>query len=375
VSDDFDVVVIGAGMAGASIAAHLAETSRVGLLEMEEQPGYHSTGRSAAIFSESYGNGVIRDLTRASRGFFDAPPPGFTEAPLLKLRRVLHTARNQADLDAYLEITPPDEREMKTIDEARALVPVIRPEGLVGAVLSLRPSDIDVHALHQGYLRRFKASGGLLLLDSPVVGLERIGARWRVETRSRRLRTSMVVNAAGAWAGRVAAMAGAVEIGLQPLKRTAILLDPPPGVDVDRWPMLKDAGEQYYLKPDAGKLLLSPCDEELSAPGDAQADEMTIAIAVDRIEQATTLEVRRVPHRWAGLRSFVADRSPVVGFDPLQPDFFWLAALGGCGIQTAPALSRLAANLLTRSPLDPDLEAMDLPSQPMSPHRFVPQPL
>jgi D-arginine dehydrogenase len=375
VSDDFDVVVIGAGMAGASIAAHLAETARVGLLEMEEQPGYHSTGRSAAIFSESYGNELIRDLTRASRSFFDAPPPDFTDAPLLKLRRVLHTARNQADLDAYLAITPQDEREMKTIDEARALVPVIRPEGLVGAVLSLRPSDIDVHALHQGYLRRFKASGGALLLDSPVIGLEWIGSGWQVETRSRRLRAPLVVNAAGAWADQVAAMAGAIKIGLQPLKRTAVLLDPPRGVDVDRWPMLKDAGEQYYLKPDAGKLLLSPCDEELSLPGDAQADEMMVAIAVDRIEQATTLEVRRVSHRWAGLRSFVADRSPVVGFDPVQPGFFWLAALGGYGIQTAPALSRLAANLLTQSPLDPDLEELDRLVQTMSPRRFVLQPV
>ncbi|HLZ74209.1 FAD-binding oxidoreductase [Phenylobacterium sp.] len=374
-SDDFDVVVIGAGMAGASIAAHLAATSRVGLLEMEDQPGYHSTGRSAAIFSESYGNGLIRDLTRASRPFFDAPPPGFTQAPLLKLRRVLHTARDQADLDAYLAITPPDERETKSIDEARALVPIIRPEGLLGAVLSLRPSDIDVDALHRGYLRRFQANGGELILDSPAYGLQRLGGAWTIETRRRRVRAPIVVNAAGAWAGEIAALAGAVDIGLQPLKRTAILLDPPPGVDVERWPMLKDAGEQYYLKPDAGKLLLSPCDEAPSPPGDAQADEMTVAIAVDRIEQATTLEVRRVSHRWAGLRSFVADRSPVVGFDPLQPGFFWLAALGGYGIQTAPALSRLAANLLTQSPLDPDLEALDLPPETLSPRRFILQPV
>jgi D-arginine dehydrogenase len=340
------------------------------LVEMEDHPGYHSTGRSAAIFSESYGNGLIRDLTRASRPFFDAPPSGFTEAPLLKLRRVLHTARSQVDLDAYLAITPPDEREIKTIGEAQSLVPIIRPEGLVGAVLSLRPSDIDVDALHQGYLRRFRANGGELFLESPVLDLHHMGGAWTVETHKRRLRTAAVVNAAGAWAGQIAEMAGAIDIGLQPLKRTAILLDPPPGVEVDGWPMLKDAGEQYYLKPDAGKLLLSPCDEEPSTPGDAQADEMAVAIAVDRIEQATTLQVRRVSHRWAGLRSFVSDRSPVVGFDPMQPDFFWLAALGGYGIQTAPALSRLAANLLRGGPLDPDLEVLDPYADEMSPRRF-----
>jgi len=175
-------------------------------------------------------------------------------------------------------------------------------------------------------------------------------------------------------AGQIAAMAGAADIGLQPLKRTACLIDPPEGLEIKGWPMLKDAGEQYYLKPDAGKLLLSPCDEAPSAPGDAQADELTVAIAVDRIEQATTLQVRRVTHRWAGLRSFVSDRSPVVGFDPIQPGFFWHAALGGYGIQTAPALSQLAASLLTQTPIAPDLEGFDINLEALSPRRAAARP-
>jgi D-arginine dehydrogenase len=195
-----------------------------------------------------------------------------------------------------------------------------------------------------------------------------------VTTATAAYRAPVVVNAAGAWAGRVAALAGALDIGLQPLKRTACLVDPPPGLDAAHWPMLKDGREQFYLKPDAGKLLLSPCDETLTEPADAQADEIDIAVAVDRVEQVTTLQVRRVSHRWAGLRSFVADRSPVVGYDPDQPGFFWLAALGGYGIQTAPALSRLAASLLDGTELDPDLAALGFGPDLLAPDRFAKAP-
>jgi len=373
-SETFDIVVIGGGMAGSSIAAHLSRSARVCLLEMEDQPGFHSTGRSAAILSENLGNTTIRALTRASRVFFDAPPPGFTEAPLLHPRRVLHTARRQEDLDACLDVIPLAEREVKTLDQAIAICPIIRPEDLVGAVLALRPADIDVHALQQGYLRDFRSRGGVLNLDARVSDLVRNGEVWTITTSNQTYRAPIVVNAAGAWAGQIAAMAGAADIGLQPLKRTACLIDPPEGLEIKGWPMLKDAGEQYYLKPDAGKLLLSPCDEAPSAPGDAQADELTVAIAVDRIEQATTLQVRRVTHRWAGLRSFVSDRSPVVGFDPIQPGFFWHAALGGYGIQTAPALSQLAASLLTQTPIAPDLEGFDINLEALSPRRAAARP-
>jgi D-arginine dehydrogenase len=367
--ETFDIVVIGGGMAGASIAAHLSESASVCLLEMEEQPGYHSTGRSAAILSESLGNSTIRALTRASRVFFDTPPPGFTDTPLLHPRMVLHTARRQVDLDACLEATPPSEREVKTLEEAIALCPVIRPDELVGAVLSLRPADIDVHTLQQGYLRRLRERAGVLRLETRVLDLEQKGGGWKITTSQRTYQAAVVVNAAGAWAGEIAAMAGASDIGLQPLKRTACLIDPPAGMEIRAWPMLKDAGDQYYLKPDAGKLLLSPCDESPSAPGDAQPDDLAVAIAVDRIERATTLEVRRVTHKWAGLRSFVSDRSPVVGFDPIQPGFFWHAALGGYGIQTAPALSQLAASLLTEGSIDSALDAFEISAQALSPRR------
>ena len=373
-SETFDIVVVGGGMAGASIAAQLSKSVRVCLLEMEEQPGFHSTGRSAAIFSESLGNATVRTLTRASRAFFDAPPPGFADAALLQPRGVLHTARRQEDFEACLEMTPAAEREVKTMDEAIALCPIIRPDELVGAVLSLRPADIDVHALHQGYLRTLRSGAGVLKLDARVLALRRDDSAWTITTPGQTYRAPIVVNAAGAWAGQIAAMADAADIGLQPLRRTACLVDPPAGFEIDGWPMLKDAGEQYYLKPEAGKLLLSPCDETPSAPCDAQPDELTVAVAVDRIERATTLQVRRITHKWAGLRSFVSDRSPVVGFDPIQRGFFWYAALGGYGIQTAPALSQFAAGLLTQASIDPALEAFEISAEALSPGRLLAGP-
>jgi D-arginine dehydrogenase len=370
-TEEFDIVVIGAGMAGASIGAHLSASARVCLLEMEPQPGYHSTGRSAAIFSENYGNATIRALTRASRPFFDAPPEGFTEAALLQPRQVLQIVTTPEDLETCLEPIPAGERDVLTVKAALDLVPILRPEVLTAAILQRRPADIEVHALHHGYLRRFRANGGVLRAETPALELRRKAGLWTVRTAGRAYRAPVVVNAAGAWAGQVAGLAEATDVGLQPLKRTACLIDPPPGLETARWPMLKDAREQFYLKPDAGKLLLSPCDETLSDPGDAQADELDVAVAVDRVEQVTTLQVRRVSHRWAGLRSFVADRSPVVGFDPQQAGFFWLAALGGYGIQTAPALSRLAASLVREAPLDPDLAGLDVAAADLSPDRFA----
>jgi D-arginine dehydrogenase len=370
-TEEFDIVVIGAGMAGASIGAHLSASARVCLLEMEAQPGYHSTGRSAAIFSENYGNATIRALTRASRPFFDAPPEGFTEAPLLQPRQVLQITTTAEELEACLEPIPAGERDILTVEAALDLVPILRPQALTAAILQRRPADIEVHALHHGYLRRFRANGGVLRAETAALELSRRAGLWTVRAAGGTYGAPVVVNAAGAWAGRIAALAEATDVDLRPLKRTACLVDPPSAFDTTRWPMLKDAREQFYLKPDAGKLLLSPCDESLSDPGDAQADEMDVAVAVDRVEQVTTLQVRRVSHRWAGLRSFVADRSPVVGFDPLQPGFFWLAALGGYGIQTAPALSRLAAGLLTGTPLDADLAALDMPADVLSPERFA----
>lgn len=236
--------------------------------------------------------------------------------------------------------------ERLSVERCRQLCPILRPDHLADAIVDYSPADIDVHTLHQGYLKLLKARGGTVTTGAEVVGLERKSDSWWVSTSKAVLRAGVVINAAGAWAGELGKMAGARDIGLEPRRRTALLIDPPAGLGAESWPMLSDVDETFYLKPEAGLLMLSPADETPSPACDVQPDELDVAMAIDRLERATTLEVRRVVRKWAGLRSFVADRSPCVGYDAGQPGFFWLAALGGYGIQTAPALSVLASALI-----------------------------
>jgi D-arginine dehydrogenase len=372
-TQEFDFAVIGAGMAGASIAAHLSEHASVLLLEMEAQPGYHSTGRSAAIFAQTYGNQAVRALTRASRTFFFSPPGGFCTTPLVKPRAIMITARagQEAALASFIaSVDPADRFDPKSAAEAIELCPVLRPDDLIGAVVSQSPADIEVHELQRGFLRMLKARSGQLTTAGKVLRAERTKDNWILTTTQATVRAKSIVNAGGAWAGDIAQLAGAQDIGLRPLKRTVCLIDSPVGRLSDAWPMLVDVEERFYLKPDAGKLLLSPADETLSAPCDAQPDELDIAIAVDRLEQATTLQVARIASKWAGLRSFVRDRTPVVGYDGIQPEFFWLAGLGGFGIQTAPALGRLAAALALHRPIDQELLNCGVDTAALSPSRF-----
>ncbi|MFZ2100538.1 MAG: FAD-dependent oxidoreductase [Oricola sp.] len=353
---EFDVIVIGAGIAGASAAAELAADARVLLLERESRPGYHTTGRSAAIFTPTYGPPVIRALTRASRGFFVAPDSEFVSHPLLNRRGVLFVAReDQAESVAALR----DELKgaVKPLDgaTARGLLPLLRPGYAAQALLDPDAADIDVDALHQHYLKTLRARGGELRTGAQVLAMARDGRGWSVETGQGRLRAPVVVNASGAWADEIALIAGVAPVGLTPMRRTALLVSPPDGVSPDAWPMVVDADEEFYLKPDAGKFLVSPADETPSAPCDAQPEELDVAICIDRIETAFDLAVRHVDHKWAGLRSFLPDRSPVAGFDPDAPGFFWLAGQGGYGIQSAPALARTAAALVLGMPIPGDV--------------------
>lgn len=347
-----EVVVIGAGIAGASLAAELAAKlagdRSVVLLEQESQPGYHTTGRSAALFSKSYGPPAIRALSRASESFFKAPPSGFCDHPLLALRGTLIVAR--ADQDEELAAVQEDCADAKLVAlskaEALARLPLLRGDYVQAALWEAESYDIDVNALHQGYLRMLKAKGGRLICNAEVLGLERSARAWRVETKAGPIVAESLVNAAGAWAGAIGEMAGASAIGLQPKRRTAMIVAAPPDCAVAELCMSVDIDEQFYLRPEAGKLLISPADETPSPPCDAQPDELDIAICVDRIERAYDLQVRQIERKWAGLRSFVADKAPVVGWDPACPGFFWLAGQGGYGIQTAPALAKLAADLV-----------------------------
>ncbi len=370
---EYDVLIIGAGMAGASVAAQLAVNRRVLLIEREGQPGYHSTGRSAALFSAIYGSEPVRALSRASRDYLFAPAAQFIDTPLVKQRGALYIAtpeqRERLAAFARLPDVAPGVRPI-TREAALALCPMLRPEQLDSAVLEPDAADVDVHGLHQGYLRQVRERGGELITDRDVQALEHKGGRWILTAGGETFAAPIVVNAAGAWADRVAALAGVAPIGLQPMRRTAVLVDPPQGMTIDEWPMVIDTDEQFYFKPDAGLLLLSPADETPMDPCDVQPDEWDVAVAVERVEAATTLQVRRVKHKWAGLRSFVADRTPVAGYDPDASGFFWLAGQGGYGIQTAPALARTAAALVLDHPVPAALAAHGVNAADLSPSRL-----
>lgn len=352
----FDFAVIGAGMAGASLAAELSREGSVLLVEREDAPGRHTTGRSAALYSPSYGNAAIRALTLASRPFFDSPPAGFAQYPLLSPRGCLYIAQaGQVDaLRATIQDVAASGIAVEPVspDRARALCPLLRPDYVTAAAYEPGAADIDVAALHDGYLRSAKARGAKLQLNAEVTAIEPAGGVWTLRfADGSRAVAAVVANAAGAWADVIAARAGVRAIGLQPLRRTAIILDPPPGLDIAAMPFVVDAEETFYFKPESGRLLASPTDETPSEPCDAMPEEMDIAICVDRIQQAADIEVRRVQRSWAGLRSFVADRAPVIGFDPGTPNFFWFAGQGGYGIQTAPAAAKLGAALATGKPV------------------------
>jgi D-arginine dehydrogenase len=368
-----DVIVIGAGIAGASIASEVAAGSRVLLLERERQPGYHTTGRSAALFTETYGNEVKRALSHASRAFLQQPPAGFAPTPLLTPRGTLLIAtesqvpklRQTADDCAGLV----GNLAWLSADEVRARVGCFAPGQVAAGVLEPDAMDIDVDALHRGYLRLFAARGGTLVNNAEVRALEWAGGAWRASTSAGEFRAARVVNAAGAWADEIGRLAGAKPIGLVPMRRTAITFDPPAGADIGRWPAVFDIDEQWYFKPDAGRILASPADETPSAPCDAQPDEYDVAVVVDRLSRATTLEVPRIVSRWAGLRSFVEDRLLVIGFDPRVPHFFWLAGQGGHGIQTAPAVSRMAAALFDGAPVPADIADLGVHAATLAPTR------
>lgn len=367
--ESWQVIVIGAGIAGASVAAELATLgARVLLLEREDRPAYHTTGRSAALFTVAYGPPVIRALSRASEPAFRAGRDG---APLLRPRGAMFLARpdQQAALDAMAAEVGPAVEPI-TAQAARERVPVLHPDYLAAALIDASAADIDVDALHGGYLRRLAAAGGVLRCKAGVTAIARDGAGWRLEAGGTDLRADILVNAAGAWADELAAAAGIARVGLVPKRRTALLVAPPPGVVIDAWPLAVDVDEQFYVKPDAGMLMLSPADETPSPPCDAAPDEMDVAVAIDRVQGAMDLPVRRVAHKWAGLRSFVADKSPAVGFAPGAPGFFWLAGQGGYGIQSAPALSRWAAAAVLGLPAPADIADHGVTPAAMAPDRI-----
>jgi D-arginine dehydrogenase len=348
-----DFLVIGAGMAGASTGYFLAAHGQVTVLEAEAVPGYHSTSRSAALFSEYYGNRVVRALTAASRPFYTSPPDGFT-TPLLRPRGVLALCPHGAEelFEAVLAeglTAPVPVRELGP-GEPERYCPAVRPDWFSRAMFKPAAMDIDVDALHQGFLRGIRARGGQVVRSARLRSLTRRDGTWRATTDIGEFSAGTVVNASGAWADQVAALAGVRPAGLTPLRRTAFTVSAPEGMPVTDWPMVADVTDTFYLKPLSGRLLISPADETPAPPGDARPEEEDVALAVERVQAATTLTIRHVHAAWAGLRSAVADHTPVVGEAPDQPGFFWVAGLSGYGIQIAPAVGQVAAVLVSGAP-------------------------
>lgn len=369
-----DFLVVGAGIAGASAAWALAEHGSVVVVERETSAGYHTTGRSSAQFLESYGNLSTRCLTRGGRPFLEDPPDGFTESPLLSPRAALFFARgDQLDnLRALYATVSALTTDVVLMDAAEVCdcVPVMRNDYVAGGMFEPASMDIDVHALHQGFLRGARRRGTRIVLDAELNSLERRGARWHAGTRGGSFAAKAIVNAAGAWCDEVARLAGAAPIGLVPKRRTVFTFDPPAGSGSDAWPLVIDVDEELYFKPDAGRLICSPADETPSPPCDAQPEDLDVAIGIDRLGEATTLDVRRIVSRWAGLRSFVSDHSLVIGPDTDLEGFYWVAGQGGYGIQTSPAVARTIAALATGGDVPADLRALGLKRSEIDPARM-----
>jgi D-arginine dehydrogenase len=370
-----DFAIVGAGIAGASLGWELAAHGSVLLLERESLPGYHTTGRSAALFLETYGTPAIRAMTRASRPFLQSPPPGFCDSAILSPRGVVYIAGpDQLDLldatEAELRPHAP-QLERLSADALAARLPCLRREALGGGLQEGGAADIDVHSLHQGYLRGLRQRGGALRTDAEVVAAKHHDGWWNLTLADgSHVRACTLVNAAGAWADVLGEMAGAAPIGLTPCRRTAFTFPAPDGMDLARMPAIIAVDESFYIKPDARQLLGSPANADPTTPHDVMPEEIDVATGIFHIEEMTHFTIRRPTHTWAGLRSFVPDGEMVIGWDGGVGGLFWLAAQGGYGIQSAPAYALLARNLVLGEALDESLQAQGVDPAAMSPARL-----
>ena len=361
----FDFAVVGAGIAGISLAARLAAHGGVLVLEREGQPGSHRTGRSAAMFMESYGPPQVRALSRASRAAYLSPEL----PPILSPRGALYVAW-QGQEGLLGAMAAPGLQRLDA-GETLARVPVLRAEGLIGALAEPDAMDIDVHALLQGELAHARQLGAQLWANAEVLSGQRSAAGWTLRLADgREVQAGAVINAAGAWADTLALAAGVAPLGLQPCRRSAFTFDAPAGIDHRGWPAVCGADESWYFKPDAGQLLGSPANAEPVAAHDVLPEALDIAQGIANIEQRTTLTIRRPGRTWAGLRTFSPDGEMVIGFDTGAPGFFWLAGQGGYGIQSAAGAALLAESLIVGAPLPEPLVRERVDVAALSPARF-----
>jgi D-arginine dehydrogenase len=375
---DADVLIVGGGVAGLSLAAALAPHRRVLLLEAEENCGHHASGRSVSFSHFGIGNRIVRALTAYSQSFFRAPPDGFSEAPLACSTPILFIATPPmlpalGELASAMTPFAPRLRELGET-ELKAIVPILRTGGDAAIAGLLDPDGLklDSDALLQGYGRAARAAGATIVTGAGVMEINRSAAGWKVQSEAgATFSAPILVNAAGAWADEIAARAGIAPLGLAPLRRTAIVLGAPPGMDVRPWPFTKMVTDDFYMLPEAGRLIASPVDEIPADPCDAQPEEIDIATAAAKVEEYTSLTVRSIARSWAGLRTFAPDRTPVVGADARDPAFFWFAGQGGFGLQTAPALAAAAASLLLGSQWPQALAAQGVRAHDLAPERLI----
>ena len=366
----YDAIVVGGGIAGVSIAYELAGEAHVLLLEQERQLAYHTTGRSAAMYLQSYGNATVRALTVASRGDFDSLSALVDGTPLLIPKPLLWIA--DAEGAGHLEEMLGSESPLSAVSPAQALelCPVLRPEKLVAAARDESAMEIDVHAVHNAYVRGFRGRGGVIRAESAAGRLARQDGGWLVEAGEFRASAPIVVNASGAWGDLTAERAGVRPIGLRPLRRT-IFTSPVAGWSgLDAWPFISDAGDRFYFKGEHDQVMVSPADETPDVPRDATPADVDIARAIEIVNQQTRLQLRSVRSSWAGLRTFAPDRSPVVGEAVDAHGFFWYVGQGGYGIQMGPALARSGAALALGRPLPPDVSAGGVTAAALGPSRL-----
>lgn len=373
-----DVLIVGGGVAGLSLGAALSGHRRVAVLEAEEAIGHHSSGRSATFSHFGIGNEIVRSLTAASRAFFQQPPNGFSETPIARTATALFVATDEMlpTLDKLAEVMKPHAPHIRRVgaEEMLALFPPLRTGAgkVIAGLVDTEGLRLDANALLQGYARKIRSSGGEVLTGARIAAVRAEGGLWTAVAESgERYAAPILVNAAGAWADRFARMAGVAPLGLRPLRRTIIIVDPPDGAYTSGWPFVKTAVDDFYILPEGGRLAASPVDEVPDDPCDAQPEEYDIALAAWKVEEYTTLAVPRVQHRWAGLRTFASDRTPVAGFDPAAPGFFWLAGQSGFGLQTAPAMAEASASLILPTDWPEQLAALGISPHVLGPERLI----
>lgn len=367
-----DFIIIGAGIAGASAAYELSGEGTVLLLEREKWLAYHSSGRSAAVYMQTYGNRTVRGLTKGSLEFYSNPPADFSESPLLRSRGAVFLSTNEQneliqqhynDMKDYIE-----DLKLLNQDEISELIPIMNKDIFKAGIYEKSAMDMDANEIHQSYIRGMQRKGGRLITDCEVNSIAKKDSMWHVETTMGEFSAPVIVNAAGAWSDVVAKLAKIKPIGLEAKKRTVLFVGMD-GQDISNWPYVGDISETFYFKPDAGRLFVSPCDEIPITPCDAKPNELDVAVAVNTLEIATNLVVNDIESSMAGLRSFVADRTPVVGEEKEAENFFWLVGQGGYGFQTAPALARCCKAAVTRSDFPQDLIKLGVDKDGLSPDR------